>query len=458
MKKNGNEIIIIGGGLTGLALAYYLKKAGKRVLIIDENERSGGVINSISENGFTYETGPTTGVLSSLEITELFESLSEKCVLETANKQAAKRYIWKKMEWHALPSGLQSAITTPLFSIYDKIRILGEPFRKVGTNPDESVAELVKRRLGKSFLDFAVNPFIAGVYAGDPNQLITRYALPKLYLLEQNYGSFVRGAIQKRKEPKELNAQKVTRDVFSVKGGLKNLINALNAEIGSENILLNCKQTKILPVRHGFITSYIDISGQEVEIESANVISTIGGYALPVLLPFVDQKWMKSLAETTYAGVIQVAVGYKNWTGKKLDAFGGLVPAKENRNILGILFPSAIFANRVPEGGALLSVFLGGINKPEILTKNDEEIKQIINEELRITMQIDTVPDLVHIHRYQHAIAQYDIKTGKRYESIDYIQKKFPGLILAGNIRDGIGMSDRVKQAKMVADKIIANN
>lgn len=458
MKTIEKEIVVIGGGLTGLTLSFYLKKAGKSVMLIEQNDRTGGVINSVTENGFTYETGPSTGVISSIEIAELFEDLQGKCTLETANSQAKKRYIWKNHKWEALPSGLVSAVKTPLFTWSDKFRILGEPFRKAGGFPDESVAELVKRRLGKSFLDFAVNPFIAGVYAGDPNQLITRYALPKLYLLEQNYGSFVRGAIQKRKEPSELNAQKVTREVFSVKGGLKNLINALNAEIGSENILLNCKQAKILPVPHGFITSYIDISGQEVEIESANVISTIGGYALPVLLPFVDEKWMESLAETTYAGVIQVAVGYKNWTGKKLDAFGGLLPTTENRNILGILFPSAIFTNRAPEGGALLSVFLGGVNKPDIFAKNDEEIKQIINEELRITMKIDTVPDLVHIHRYQHAIAQYDIKTGKRYESIDYIQKKFTGLILAGNIRDGIGMSDRVKQAKMIADKLIAND
>ena len=315
MKKIENEIVIIGAGLTGLTLAYYLKNAGKKILLVEENERSGGVIHSVSENGFTYETGPATGVLGSLEIAELFENLHEKCTLQTANKQASKRYIWKKTKWQALPSGLQSAITTPLFPLRDKFLILGEPFRKVGTNPDESVAELVKRRLGKSFLDYAVDPFIAGVYAGDPSKLITRFALPKLYVLEQNYGSFVRGTIQKRKEPKQANAHKVTREVFSVNGGLKNLIEALIAEIGEENILLNCKQTKISPIKHGFKTSIIDISGQEIEVESTKVISTVGGYALPSLLPFVDEKLMKPLFETTYAGVIQVAVGYNKWTG-----------------------------------------------------------------------------------------------------------------------------------------------
>lgn len=458
MKTIENEIVIIGAGLTGLSVAWYLKKAGKKVLLIEQNNRTGGVIHTITENGFTYETGPSTGVLGSLELAELFEDMEGKCELETANLQAKKRYIWKESKWEALPGGHDfSAITTPLFTLSDKFRILGEPFRKAGGFPDESVAALVLRRLGKSFLDYAVDPFIGGVYAGDPHKLITRYALPKLYALEKDYGGFVRGTIAKHKEPKQPNAHKVTREVFSVKGGLKSLIEALNKAIGSENILANCRGTKVSPAAGGgYITTFTNLENQEVHILSAKVITTIGGYALPAVLPFIDQKTMKPIAETTYASVVQVAVGYKKWTGIKLDAFGGLVPSKEKRNVLGVLFPSAIFAQRAPQGGALLSVFLGGIKKPEMLTKTDEEITQIVREELRITMHIDSQPDLIRIHHYQHAIAQYDISTGERLASINKIQKQYPGLILGGNIRDGIGMSDRVKQARMIADTIVS--
>ncbi len=456
MKTIEKEIVIIGAGLTGLTLAYYLKKAGKSVLIIEQKERTGGVIQSVTENEFTYETGPTTGVIGSLEMAELFEDLQGKCTLETANSQAKKRYIWKKSKWEALPSGLVSAVTTPLFTLADKFRILGEPFRKAGGYPDESIAELVKRRLGKSFLDYAVDPFISGVYAGDPQQLITRYALPKLYALEKNYGGFIRGSIKKHGEPKLPNAHKVTREVFSVAGGLKSLMEALNAEIGEENISTNCRQTKITAEKNSFKTLFTDLSGENYEIKSATVITTVGGYALPNLLPFIDENKMKPLAEMTYASVVQVAVGYKKWNGIKIDAFGGLIPSKEKRNALGILFPSALFEGRAPQDGALFSVFLGGIKKPEILTKTDAEIARIVQEEIQITMGIDTAPDLLRIHRHRYAIAQYDIATGKRLESIEWIQKNFDGLILAGNIRDGIGMSDRVKQAKLIAESISA--
>jgi oxygen-dependent protoporphyrinogen oxidase len=193
------EVVIVGAGLTGLTLAFYLKKAGIKFKIAEKLPRTGGVIQTINENGFVYETGPNTGVVSHPELAELFEDLADKCTLEIADPNAKRRLIWKNRMWHAIPSGLLSAINTPLFTWYDKFRILGEPFREKGTNPNETLAELVRRRLGQSFLDYAVDPFISGVYAGDPNKLITRYALPKLWKLEQDYGSFIGGSIKKSK-------------------------------------------------------------------------------------------------------------------------------------------------------------------------------------------------------------------------------------------------------------------
>ena len=198
MEKQLNpKVIIIGAGLTGLVTAHYLIKNGISVTLVEKNSRPGGVIQSIKEQGFTIESGPNTGVVSHPEIVELFEDLAGSCKMAIANPEAKKRLIWKDGKWHALPSGLIDGIRTPLFTFGDKLRILGEPFRKRGTNPDESVAGLVLRRLGKSFLDYAVDPFISGIYAGDPGTLITRFALPKLYNLEQKYGSFIGGSIKK---------------------------------------------------------------------------------------------------------------------------------------------------------------------------------------------------------------------------------------------------------------------
>jgi protoporphyrinogen/coproporphyrinogen III oxidase len=455
MGSRRTEVIIIGAGLTGLSLGHYLKKAGKSFIILEKEGKPGGVISSAEEDGFTFEKGPSTGVLSTPEIALLFEDLKHRCSLEIADSGAKKRYIMKDGRWISLPSGFLSAISTPLFTLGDKLRILREPFVRPGSDPDETVAQMVKRRLGKSYLDYAVNPFISGIYAGDPARLVTRFALPKLYALEHNYGSFIRGSVAKATQKKSEDEKRATREVFSVRGGLGNLISALADEAGSENIITGCESLTVYKVLDGYKVIFEDKSGTADEFNAPVVVTTIGGYALPPVLSFIPRQTMRIISELEYAKVVQVAAGYKHWNGSTLDAFGGLVPEVEKRNILGILFPSAIFRGRAPVGGALLSVFLGGMRDPSMIEKYDDEIRDIVLSEIRDTLFCNHEPDLFRVYRYEHAIPQYGKDSEVRLTTIRNIQRDYPGLILAGNIRDGIGMADRVKQAKAIATSLL---
>jgi len=450
------KIVIIGAGLTGLTLAFYLKKQGKEVLIIEKSGKTGGVIQTVKDDEFIYEKGPNTGVVGNPEVAELFEELEGLCTFEAANPDAKRRLIWKNGKWRAIPSGFLSAVTTPLFSLKDKFRILGEPFRKKGRNPDENLADLVKRRLGVSFLNYAVDPFISGVYAGDTRYLIPRFALPKLYALEQDYGSFIKGSMQKAKERKSNpRLQKATREVFSAKGGLKNLISALTEKVGAENILLNVKNTVVSKTENGFEINS-EINNEPVTIQAEMVVTTTGAFELGNLLPFLSSEEKAPFEELKYASVVQAVVGYHNWKGINLKAFGGLVPTIEQRDILGVLFTSSFLSSRAPKNGALLSVFLGGIKRPEIFEMEDEEIEDIVSREFRQMMGMPVFrPDLFEIFRYKYAIPQYGLSSGKRLETISLIQQKYPGLVLAGNIRDGIGMADRIKQGKTIAQQLI---
>lgn len=448
------EVIIIGAGLTGLVSAFYLKKKGIHTILIERSASVGGVIQTEEKDGFIFESGPNTGIISYPEVSELFEDLRDGCHLEPANPEAKRRLILKNGTWHALPSGPLEAIQTPLFTLRDKFRILGEPFRQRGTNPNENLSDMVRRRLGKSFLDYAIDPFISGVYAGDTDYLIPRFALPKLYALEQNYGSFIRGAIQKKRTKRSERDQKATREVFSVKGGLGNLINALIDEIGRENILCNVQQAQFIPSTKGF-TLTGQLNQQPLSLSAQKIVSTTGAHQLSTLFPFLAEANIATIKNLKYAKVVQVAAGFKKWKGRPLDAFGGLIPSHVNSNLLGILFPSAFLSGRAPKGGALLSIFLGGIRKPHIEQLNDNEILKILTKEVPQLMDLATFnPDTIRIFRYKHAIPQYGIDTEKRLEAIDTIEKKYPGLILAGNLRNGIGMADRIKQARDIANKL----
>ena len=170
-----HDTVIIGAGLTGLSTAFHLKKHGIDAVVLEKENRIGGQIRTFTEDGFTFESGPNTGVVSFPEVAELFQQLDGKCELEIARESSKRRLIWKGSRFHALPSGLVSAVRTPLFTLCDKFRILGEPWHKRGTDPNESVGALACRRLGKSFYEYAVDPFVSGVYAGDPMKLTTQH-------------------------------------------------------------------------------------------------------------------------------------------------------------------------------------------------------------------------------------------------------------------------------------------
>lgn len=447
MELKQTDVVIIGAGLTGLTAAFYLTKRGHSVTILERADRSGGQIQTFQTDDFIYESGPNTGVVSYPEVAELFDALSPECKLLTAREEAKRRYIWKGDHFRELPSGLFSALATPLFSFTDKFRILGEPFRAKGSNPDETVEGLVRRRLGNSYLDYAVDPFLSGVYAGDPSKLITRYALPKLYNLEQEYGGFIRGAIAKAKQPKTERDRLATKKVFSAEGGLEKLPKALAKHIGKEHIILSVSDIRINPDSAGWNITYRTPKGED-QIRSSKVITTVGSYNLPELLPFVSKEEMGKITTLQYAPIVQAAVGIKD-TGKlHFNAFGGLVPSKEKRDVLGILYPSACFKGRAPENGALFSFFIGGVKHRELTLLKDSELEELVIREFHDMLKFPakTEPDFLKIFRHQHAIPQYDISSGERFKTIESIQQNYPGLYLAGNIKGGIGMADRIKQ------------
>lgn len=451
IKPNNTHIIVIGAGLTGLTLAFYLKKKGADFLVLEKEERSGGVIKTCREKGFVYEAGPNTGVLSNMETHALFEHLKPHCAIEVANPEAKRRLIWKHGTWHALPANLMEAIRTPLFDTKDKMRLLLEPFRPKGKNPMETVAQLVRRRMGNSFLDYAVDPFISGIYAGDPSVLITKYALPKLYRLEQKYGSFIRGAIGKKMTER---SPQPTKEVFSVAGGLGNLVSGLEKGIGEKFLIHRARQLTVQRTDNGYLVSY-EIKGRTTRINAKVVISTIGSHSLANVFPFIKENDLQHLTMLDYAPVVQTVLGFGCWKGMPLNAFGGLVPSIEKRRILGILFPSSFLSGRAPAPGALLNVFLGGIRNPSCYNLPDQELMSIVEEEVSEMMHLPSFqPDLVRIFRYRYAIPQYAVDSLKRLETIVRLQVRHPGLFLAGNIQEGIGMADRVAQARRLAELI----
>ncbi len=450
------ETLIIGAGLTGLTTAARLCWAGKsRLLVLEAGNHIGGQIKTQKAGKFIYETGPNTGTISTPEVAELFEMLNLEP--EIASSDAAHRLIWKGNRFHLIPSSLWGGITTPLFSFTDKLRLLGEPFKHKGNNPNETIGDMVVRRLGHTFLRNAVDPFLGGIYAGNPFKLVTRHTLPKLYQLEQNYGSFIRGAIAKAKEPKTERDCKATKQVFSTHGGFGTLVEALVHAVGCEKIKTECPVQKIEQADRFFLVTYHNPNGEACIVRAQNVVTTVPAFTLTSMLPQARECDLNPIRKLEYAPVVEVAIGFESILPYRYSAFGGLIPSAEKRDVLGILFPSDCFADRAPHTGALYTVFMGGTRRPELVNLPDDELKAIALRELKNMLGISSgiKPDLCIISNHPNAIAQYYADSDARVSAIARLQTQFPGLYIGGSIHQGIGMAHRITQATNIANQII---
>lgn len=423
--------IIIGAGLTGLTTAFYLKKAGWQVRILEMDKRIGGSIFTHYEKGFIFESGPNTGILSNPDVSDFLTHLHQDIEIEQIGECATRRLVWQNYRWHALPLYLGESLRTPLLRWTEKLKLL---FGSIIT-PNHVMNQMVPKNCSKS--NYAVDPFIHAIYSGDFNGLLNKNT-KKIEKASRKKSNF--NADQK---------------LLFIKGGLSNMVNSMVKQIGETSFVLGIDQLEIYPKAGTYTASYNQF-GKVLKEEAPIVISTIGSFGLGKIFPFLNVREKELISNLAHIHVIQVAVGFNKWRGIPLKAFGGLVPPNEKRNILGVLFPSSFLKGRAPEKGALLSVFLGGIHHPNTVDLPDEEIEKMVMDELRCMLLIpDEKPDLFRIYRHHYAFHQYEDDLEQREAAITAIENQFPGLILAGKMRDGVGMSQRIEQGANIARGII---
>ncbi|MCZ7615365.1 MAG: protoporphyrinogen oxidase [Ignavibacteriaceae bacterium] len=214
---SNKKIVIIGAGISGLTTAYLLFKEGYDVIVLEQKDKVGGSIETVSADGFLFDRGPNSGLETTPLIQQLVKDLNLEDQFVYANREGNKRYILRNGQLHALPMSPPAFFKTELFSGKAKLRLFAEPF--IGRSKDgyyQSIAEFVTRRLGKEFLDYAINPFVAGVYAGRPEDLSVKSAFPKLYALEEEYGGLIMGTIKsiRKRKKKQRSFQAKCKNVF----------------------------------------------------------------------------------------------------------------------------------------------------------------------------------------------------------------------------------------------------
>ena len=454
------SVIVVGGGISGLCTAYWLHRGGLEVTLLEQHPWAGGTVRTQRYRGWLVENGPNSALETTPLLGEIFEQVGITEQRVYADSTSDRRYILRNGELHPLPMSPGSFLTTSLWSLRGKLRVAAEPFIGRGDH-EESVAEFVERRLGREFLDYAINPFVAGVYAGSPEELSVREAFPKLSALEEKYGGLVRGMIGgARERRRRAEKAKDRAKMFSFVNGMQMFPRALARSLHSRCVL-GARVTGVsAPPRsrrgaRRYTVTWTQ-NGRSFARNVEAVILSVPAYACTRLVRRFAPDLAAELEGIYYPPVGEVFLGYAaEQIGRKLDGFGFLVPEREERKILGTIWSSTIFPARAPQGHVALTTFVGGSRQPEVLAADDRALVAIVAEELRHLMSISGRPVFVKVNRWAQAIPQYRVGYRTVTEAIQRTEQEHRGLYFCSNYRGGIAVGDCVMNARNTADTVL---
>jgi len=474
---------IIGGGIAGMAAAYELEKARAsgavaEYTLFESRERLGGSLSSEIVNGAVLERGPDSFISEKPAAAELCRELGLGAELLPSNDAARKTYILVRNRLIALPDGLMFLVPTKLiptaftrlFSITTKIRMgleLLHPPRPTGLQ-DEAVAALVKRHFGSEAVDRLADPLLSGIYGGDAAQLSARTVLPGLVKMESEYGSLTRGMLAAHRKMRAMakatakakgqgktpaGATPAPRSIFtSLRGGMQQLIDALTARLNPASVRLGTPVEAIEKTEDGW---RVEAEGRS-EIYDA-VIMASPAWAAGALLGPIDTALGEELNAIPYSSSITVSLVYDEAKlGPLPEGFGFLVPASEGRAMLACTFVHRKFLGRTPPGKAVFRAFLGGMKNEGLLAESDDALVAVVHRELKEILGIEAEPEYTQVSRWRRAMAQYAVGHQERIARIAARVATLPGLRLAGNAYDGIGIPDCIRLGRQAARELVA--
>ncbi len=441
-----SHIAVVGGGISGLAAAWRLRARGVAVTLFEASAQPGGMLRSVRRDGYLVDEGPNTLVARSQTVVDVIEALGLTGERLPASEAAVHRYVVRGGTPVPIPTSPLSLATTPLLSARAKLRLLAEPF--VGRSPleDEPLADFVRRRLGPEVLDYAVNPFVAGVWAGDPESLSARWAFPTLHALEREHGSLARGLVHRLRH-RPLTPRSSPRP-FSFRDGVQTLSDALARSLG-DTVVLGAPVTALQrDANRWTVTARIGGSlrpdlfdGVVFAAPLHRLPSVEGGFAVPPVV---------------YPPVSVLALGFRRSdVAHPLDGFGVLVPEREPFRLLGALFSSTLFPGRAPAGHVLLTCFLGGTRHPADAALPTDALTTLALADLRSLLGVRATPVFVHRAQWDRAIPQYDLGHHRVLTALADLEARHPGLAFAATAHRGISVGDALEAGLEAAGRLL---
>jgi oxygen-dependent protoporphyrinogen oxidase len=452
------RVAIIGAGLSGLATAHGLASRGHEVVVLEAANRAGGTLRTFQRDGFLLEAA-ANGYLDREPTTRtLVAELGLSARTRPAAPEAGLRFVFTRGALRPIPMSPPKFLTSDLLPLGAKLRVAGELFSRRGDGADESIAQFGRRHLGRRATAVLVDALQTGIFAGDVEKLSLPAAFPRMAELEREHRSLVLGLIResrarhRRFQTGTTSASRAPGGVLtSFDGGMQTLVDALAAFLG-DRLRLGAEARSLRRVGAAGWTVQLG-QAPVAEVNADAVVLATPSWISATLLRPLEPEAADCLESIPYAPVNVVHLAFERLAGAP-RGFGFLVPSEEKRRILGAMFIHSFFPWRAPEGGALLTVMVGGARQPQQAALDNGALTSLVREELRAMLGLDAEPTFVEIVRWPRGIPQYELGHLARMARIDGRLSLLPNLHLAGHAYRGVGVNECIKHGVGLADSL----
>jgi oxygen-dependent protoporphyrinogen oxidase len=448
------HVIIVGGGLAGLSAAFFLRRTRPelRVTVLEKAPLAGGKVGSSTRGGYTVDWAANGFLPNVPDTLELARALGIESELQEASPVAAKRFLYREGGLRALPSSPPELITSPLLLPSEKLRAALEPLLTPRSGGgEESVYAFVARHFGRGVAEAFAGPFVLGITAGDAQQLSLDALFPRLRALEREHGSVLLGLFRaQRRAARTASLARTPKRLTSFRGvGMRRLTERLRDTLG-DSVHTSAAVTALDRTPQGYEVAW----GSERLRADALILATPASVSARLVAPLCAEA-SHLLRSIPYADVTVFGLGYHRVdVPNPLDGFGFLVPRGEGVRVLGVLYSSSIFPDQAPEARVLLRVIAGGSLDPEFGKLSEAAQLAAVRRDLRVTLGIVAEPEFVERVPWPRGIPQYTLGHRERVQKARAALTRFPGLLLAGNAYDGVGVNDTVRSARHAAQAL----
>ena len=467
------DALVVGSGISGSTAAFYLQQKGLNVMLTDARDYCGGNLISKTKDGFLWEEGPNS-FQPNPAILRFAKDIGKIDELVLADP-TLPRFVYWEGQLNPLPAGIPDAVFNfKLLTWPGKIRAGLGALGLIAPRPagEESIREFVTRHLGEEVFTRVIDPFVSGVYAGDPKKLAMRAALKKVYNLEDlGIGpGFISGAIVRMQQLAAEKKKNAERDadlpvipggsLGSFKNGLQSLPLRVEEIMGTSRVKKSCKLVDVARDAAGnYVCTFQNAKGAQEKISAKSVLITAPGYVTSKIVEELVPE-AALLADVNYPPVASVTVAYPTTALKNgpLVGFGHLIPRAMKIRTLGTIWSSSLFPGRAPEGYTMLLNYIGGAQDVDIAKLSDDEIVDVVHNDIKkVLLKEDApLPKVLGVRLWRQAIPQYDKGHLDILKSLEQGLKKTPGLFLGGNYRTGVAFGDCVQYGADVAADVSA--